>query len=74
MKKRNKPLKKLEHVMQQIVMEKELPASQHDHTLKGDWAHHRECHVEPDWLLIYKLLPDEKVVIFVRTGSHSDLF
>ena len=74
MKKRNKPLKRLEQVMEQIVAEKKLSASLCDHSLKGDWVYHRECYLEPDWLLIYKLLPQEKVVIFVRTGTHSDLF
>lgn len=43
-----------------------------DHALSGDWAFHRECHIRPDWLLIYMQYPDE--IILVRTGSHSDLF
>ena len=43
-----------------------------DHPLGGDWKGHRECHVEFDWLLIYKRLPDE--IFLVRTGAHSELF
>ncbi|MFZ5472949.1 MAG: type II toxin-antitoxin system YafQ family toxin, partial [Pseudomonadota bacterium] len=43
-----------------------------DHPLKGDWADHRECHIGGDFLLIYRL--DGNAVIFVRTGTHSDLF
>jgi mRNA interferase YafQ len=40
--------------------------------LRGEWEGHWDCHVEPDWLLLYKLQPGE--LILVRTGSHSDLF
>lgn len=51
----------------------ELLAAKHrDHALLGRWGHHRECHIRPDWLLIYKLEPGR--LILVRTGSHSDLF
>lgn len=49
-----------------------LPPRCRAHKLSGDWAGHWECHIEPDWLLIY--LVTEKEVILVRTGSHSDLF
>jgi mRNA interferase YafQ len=45
-----------------------------DHILSNNWKGHRELHIEPDWLLIYKLVPSEKLVIFVRTGTHSGLF
>jgi mRNA interferase YafQ len=43
-----------------------------DHPLTGEWKHHRECHLEPDWLLIYKIEGDD--LYLVRTGTHSDLF
>jgi mRNA interferase YafQ len=49
-----------------------LPAGYKDHPLGGNWAHHRDCHIEPDWLLIYKV--DEDDLYLVRTGTHSDLF
>ena len=49
-----------------------LPAHFRDHPLSGTWKHFRECHLEPDWLLIYKCAGDD--VYLVRTGTHSDLF
>ena len=50
-----------------------LAARHYDHGLSGNWKGHRECHLKPDLLLIYKL-PDEKTLRFVRMGSHSELF
>jgi mRNA interferase YafQ len=73
-KRRNKNLKALQDIMNQIENEKPLPAKLKDHFLKGNWHGHKELHVEPDWLLIYKLLPEQRIVIFVRNGSHADLF
>ena len=55
-----------------IANDAPLGAEWSDHALKGDWADHRECHVGGDFLLIYKI--DGEAIIFVRTGSHSDLF
>jgi mRNA interferase YafQ len=49
-----------------------LAPSYKDHPLSGGWAHHRDCHIEPDWLLLYKI--DGNDLYLVRTGSHSDLF
>lgn len=51
-----------------------LPEQYHDHALSGVWSKHRECHIEPDWLLIYFLVEDTLILTLVRTGSHSDLF
>ena len=45
-----------------------------DHELTGDWVGHRECHIQPDWLLIYRIEDDVLVLTLARTGSHSDLF
>lgn len=73
-KRRNKDLSLLQEVMQLIAHEKKLAQRLKDHALAGNWVGHRELHLQPDWLLIYKLLSKERVVIFVRTGSHSDLF
>jgi mRNA interferase YafQ len=73
-KKRNKDLDALRKIMKKIEIEEPLESNLKDHLLIGNWHEHRELHVEPDWLLIYKLIPKEKVVIFVRTGSHADLF
>ena len=49
-----------------------LASHYNDHPLAGGWKHHRECHLEPDWLLIYKVEGDD--LYLVRTGTHSDLF
>ena len=49
-----------------------LPEARRDHPLKGEWKDWGECHIEPDWLLIYRITQDE--VLLARTGTHSDLF
>ena len=51
-----------------------LPQKNKDHNLTGNWRGHRECHIEPDWLFIYKVVENEKLIEYVRTGSHSELF
>ena len=71
-KKRNKDMSKLCNLMTLLVEEKPLPPEYKDHALIGNWNHHRDSHIEPDWLLIYKI--DGNNLYFVRTGSHSDLF
>ena len=73
-KRRNKDMASLQDVMKDIEHEKSLSPRYKDHPLSNNWHGHRELHIEPDWLLIYKLPPKEKIVIFVRTGTHSDLF
>jgi len=73
-KRRNKDMKSLIDIMKKIEHEKLLEQKLKDHALTSNWVGYRELHIEPDWLLIYKLIPAEKVVIFVRTGTHSDLF
>ena len=70
--KRGKDLGKLKEVAGWLVEGESLPPKNRDHALTGNWIGWRDCHLEPDWLLIYKLLPDE--LILGRTGSHSDLF
>lgn len=73
-KKRKKNMASLQEVMKKIECEEKLNPKLKDHILTGNWKAHRELHIEPDWLLIYKLILEEKVVVFVRTGTHSDLF
>ena len=51
-----------------------LPLSNRDHSLAGNYVNHRECHIEPDWLLIYRVNQEKKRIELVRTGSHSELF
>ena len=70
MKKRGKDLRKLQAVMLALIEQKPLAIKHKDHSLKGNDC--RECHIEPDWLLIY--LIDGNSITFVRTGTHSDLF
>lgn len=70
--KRGKTLRKLEVLIGKLINQEPLAARYHDHALVGNYAHHRECHIEPDWLLIYKLLVN--TLRIERTGSHSDLF
>lgn len=71
-KKRGKDTGKLKKVIELIVSEQPLPPRLRNHVLAGKYTGRRECHIEPDWLLIYKLKP--AAVIFERTGTHSDLF
>ena len=73
-KKRGEKLHKLQKVMTLIEYETKIPDTHKDHTLNGNWAYHRELHIEPDWLLIYRYKINDDTVVFVRTGSHSDLF
>ncbi len=70
--KRNKDTSKLREVILVLIEGGPMPALYKDHPLAGDWKHFRECHLEPDWLLIYKIDGDE--LHLVRTGTHSDLF
>lgn len=70
--KRKKAMPKLKTVMTTLVNEESLDVKHKDHKLGGDYKNHRECHIEPDWLLIYRLTSKE--IHFVRTGTHSDLF
>ena len=71
-KKRGKALTKIEGVIDLLVQEKPLPAKNKNHKLKGEYKDCLECHIEPDWLLIYQKTKDE--IILMRTGSHADLF
>jgi mRNA interferase YafQ len=70
--KRGKDLAKLKTVIDLLLAEKPLPPKNRDHQLGGTWGGHRDCHIEPDWILIYKILDDE--IRLERTGTHSDLF
>ncbi len=71
-KKRRKNTEKLKIILRSLIEEEELDPIHRDHKLIGNWLGRRECHIESDWLLIYKVEDDR--IIFERTGSHSDLF
>jgi len=72
MEKRGKVLKKIKTIIKKLVNEERLDPKYRDHKLIGNYKGRRECHVEPDWLLIYKIIDSE--IIFERTGTHADLF
>ena len=72
--KRNYELESLRKIIKLLAEGKELPAKFKDHTLKGKYSSCRECHISPDWLLIYEYDNDVLYLYLVRTGSHSDLF
>lgn len=64
----------LEDIVTALAMGELLPEKNKDHALTGNWAGHRECHILPDWLLVYRIENDVLVLTLTRTGSHSDLF
>lgn len=64
----------LDEIIRALSRGEMLPEKNKDHELTGDWAGHRECHIQPDWLLIYRIEDDILVLTLSRTGSHSDLF
>lgn len=65
---------RFQKVLDCLVREQLLPAKYRDHALSGNYASFRECHILPDWLLIYKIETDILTLTLTRTGSHSDLF
>ena len=73
-KKRNLDLSALEEVVVKLANQEVLDEKYHDHALSGDYSDFRECHVKPDWLLIYTIDDEELELFLFRTGSHSDLF
>ncbi|WP_031472260.1 type II toxin-antitoxin system YafQ family toxin [Agathobaculum desmolans] len=73
-KKRHYPLNELETVIELLRQDEPLPAQYRDHALTGDYAGLRECHIRPDWLLIYRLHDNQLILALTRTGTHADLF
>ena len=72
--KRRRDIGLLDDIVRRLATGEPLPESNRDHALTGDWLGHRECHVAPDWLLIYRIEADLLVLTLSRTGTHSDLF
>ena len=64
----------LQEVVDVLASGEKLSEKHRDHALTGDWESFRECHIQPDWLLIYKISGDSLILTLVRTGTHSDLF
>ena len=73
MKKQGKDMRLLGNVIDLLLAEKVLDEKYHDHPLSGNYVGFRECHILPDWLLIYAIDKDSLILIASRTGSHSDL-
>ena len=72
MKKRGKDMSKLDDVIDMLCDGRQLPTKYDDHPLFGENKGSRECHIEPDWLLKYRIDKDELILVAMRTGSHSD--
>jgi len=72
MKKRGKSFDVFKQMIQELANGRKLEERFRDHKLKGDYVGTRECHVEPDWLLIYE--ENDSELVLIRTGTHSDLF
>ena len=70
--KQNKDIEKVKILIEELSQKKTLKEHSQDHSLSGKWKNYRECHIAPDWLLIYKKTSD--TLILVRTGSHAELF
>ena len=72
--KRHLPIAKLQAVVAKLANGEPLPPANRDHALTGNWANHRECHIAPDWLLIYQIKESVLALELTRTGTHADLF
>ena len=74
MQKRGLDMTRLDEVIALLASGANLDEKYHDHALSGNFAGHRECHIDPDWLLVYYTLDNILVLTLARTGTHSDLF
>ena len=72
--KRNKDMSLIDDCIRMLAARKELEPRFRDHDLSGNWSGHRECHIQPDWLLVYRIEGNDLILVLARTGSHSDLF
>ena len=70
--KRNYDISLLENVINTLRIPLPLPKNNHEHELKGEYIGNKECHITPDWLLIYRIQDNE--LYLLRTGTHADLF
>lgn len=72
--KRGQSIDLLDNIIRLLAKGEPLPETNRDHALSGNWAGHRECHIQSDWLLVYRVENDILVLTLARTGTHSDLF
>ncbi|MGL4485314.1 MAG: type II toxin-antitoxin system YafQ family toxin [Anaerovoracaceae bacterium] len=73
-KSRGKNLEKLRFVIQELADGKKLDPRFSDHQLYGEFSGCRECHIEPDWLLVYEIIDNQLALILTATGTHTDLY
>lgn len=72
--KRGFPMEKLRLVIDTLAAQEKLDEKYRDHSLSGEYKGFRECHIEPDWLLVYRIQEKELLLLLFRTGTHADLF
>lgn len=72
--KRHLAIDLLDDIIRKLANGEQLPEKNRDHALTGNWVGHRECHIQLDWLLVYRIENDLLVLTLVRTGTHSNLF
>ena len=72
--KRHLDIDLLDDIIRALSRGETLPEKNKDHELSGNWVGHRECHVQPDWLLVYRIDNDILVLTLASTGTHSDIF
>lgn len=72
--KRGYDISLLTDIIKKLANGEQLPEKNRDHNLSGDYAGCRECHITPDWLLVYEIDNGELILYLTRTGTHSDLF
>ena len=72
--KRHLDIDLLDDIIRKLASSEQLPEKNRDHALTGNWVGYRECHIQPDWLLVYKVLQETLILKLIRTGTHSDLF
>lgn len=72
--KRHLKIEFLDDIIRKLSNGEELSKNNNDHALTGNWIGYRECHIQPDWLLVYRIENDLLVLTLSRTGTHSDLF
>lgn len=71
---RKKNISLLDDIIRKLSRGEPLPEKNKDHALSGNWIGHRECHIQPDWLLVYRIEDNVLVLTLARTGTHSDIF
>lgn len=72
--KRHFNIELLDDIIRKLASGEQLPENNKDHALTGNWVRYRECHIQPNWLLVYRIENDLLLLTLARTGTHSDLF